>query len=170
MAYSVTHNSDDARDVVQRVFLNLLQRRDLSEVDRNAEGFLYRAAMNEALHVLRSRRRQAQVIAGDLDSVEDVVDTVHSSIEDRARQDLEDALARLKPEEVDIVLLRYEQGYSNGEIAEILGQSQIHVAVNLFRARAHLKKRLRAKLTRQKATGRPRQTLQTQLSTEGERS
>ena len=71
VAYSVTHNPDDARDVVQNVFLNLLQRRDLSEVDRNAEGFLYRAAMNEALHVLRSRRRQAQVIAGDLDSVED---------------------------------------------------------------------------------------------------
>jgi RNA polymerase sigma factor (sigma-70 family) len=57
-AYGVTRRSEDAEDVVQNLFLRLLQRGLPPDISRNAKGYLYRAAVNLALDRVRSRRRR----------------------------------------------------------------------------------------------------------------
>src|SRR2546425_1848262 len=66
-AYSVTHSRQDAEDVLQTVFLNVLRRDDQTEMAKNVKGYLYRAAV-KALGIVRARTRQR--IAGDLECVD----------------------------------------------------------------------------------------------------
>src|SRR5436190_10361999 len=46
-----------------------------------------------------------------------------------------DALAKLHPKMVEVVILRYQQGHSDAQIATMLGKSRGVVAVTLYRAR-----------------------------------
>jgi RNA polymerase sigma factor (sigma-70 family) len=59
---------------------------------------------------------------------------------------LVEAIAQLNPRAVEMLILRYEHHYSDAEIAKLLGKSRGVVAVTLYRARARLKKLLRASL------------------------
>src|SRR5262245_25447754 len=56
-AYSITGSKQDAEDVVQAVFLKLLQRGDRLDVRFNLKAYLYRAVVNEALSAMRTRKR-----------------------------------------------------------------------------------------------------------------
>jgi RNA polymerase sigma-70 factor (ECF subfamily) len=140
-AYSVTGSRQDAEDVLQTVFLNVLRHPEQTERARNIKGYLYRAAINEALYILRARERQR--IVGDLECVEHVAGPAGSRFEVRIREDLRDAITKLKPEEVEIFLMRYEYGYSDADIARMLGYSRVKIAVTQYRARAQLKKLMR---------------------------
>src|SRR6185436_18336514 len=56
-AYSVTGSREDAEDVVQTIFLRLYRRGDMAAVKENPKAYLYRAAVNTAVSVVRARRR-----------------------------------------------------------------------------------------------------------------
>src|SRR5215510_1073880 len=57
-AYSVTGSRADAEDVLQTIFLRLLQRNLPADFYKNPKGYLYRAAVNVALVTIRTRKRQ----------------------------------------------------------------------------------------------------------------
>jgi RNA polymerase sigma factor (sigma-70 family) len=59
---------------------------------------------------------------------------------------LYEAIAELKPEAAQILILRYMHNKNDAEIARILGRSRGTIALNLFRSRARLKKLLLTKL------------------------
>src|SRR5262245_1704614 len=63
-AFSVTRSAEDAEDVLQTVFLRLLGREFPAELKKNAKSYLYRAAFNASLDILRSRRRSAVLSDG----------------------------------------------------------------------------------------------------------
>jgi RNA polymerase sigma factor (sigma-70 family) len=70
-AYGVLGNSSDAEDVVQNIFLRLLDRGISPDATRNPAGYLYKAAVNESLNLIRSRKRltlvgEADGLAADL--------------------------------------------------------------------------------------------------------
>jgi RNA polymerase sigma factor (sigma-70 family) len=62
------------------------------------------------------------------------------------RQVLGRALARLKPRPAEVFALRFLEGFSNPEIARMLGLSQVLVAVIVHRTRQQLRKELGAYL------------------------
>src|SRR5262245_9680327 len=83
-AYSVTGSRQDAEDVLQTIFLRLLQRNLPSDFYRNSKGYLYRAAVNVALATIRTRKRQ-RIDAG-VEDVEWIAQTPPSTPdEDRKR-------------------------------------------------------------------------------------
>ena len=53
---------------------------------------------------------------------------------------LRNAMDRLKPEWADVLLLRYEFGHTEAEIAEMRGRSRLSIALTLTRARRRVKK------------------------------
>jgi RNA polymerase sigma factor (sigma-70 family) len=53
------------------------------------------------------------------------------------------AVTTLKPRAVEILVLHYKHGYSDAQIAALLGTSRGVVAVTLYRIRARLKTLLR---------------------------
>lgn len=144
-AFRVTGNADDAEDVLQTVFLNVL-RRDAGgvvELGADPKSYLSRAAINAAVDLLRSRKRTATT---GVFTTEPVDDGPKADAEVRSRElrgQLRAALSRLAPRAAEIVALRYFQGYGNTEIATILGTSASSIAVTLHRARQRLKAELR---------------------------
>jgi RNA polymerase sigma-70 factor (ECF subfamily) len=143
-AFSVTGSRPDAEDVLQNIFLKLLQREVPLEFRTNPKAYLYRAAVNRALDVVRSRNRQR--FSNDVDSLEaaGVLGTAGRDAVSTEREEMQrrllDAIAQLRPRAVEILILHYEHNYSDAEIAKMLGKSRGTIAVTLYRTRVRLKR------------------------------
>jgi RNA polymerase sigma-70 factor (ECF subfamily) len=143
-AYGITGRVEDAEDVVQTLFLRMLQRQEPREFLKNPKGYLYRAAVNLSLTIVQARRRRAITEAGE-DAAATLPARASSHAEELHRK-LYEAIALLKPKTASILILRYLHNYSDAEIAKLLGTSRGVIAVTLYRSRARLKKLLDASL------------------------
>jgi RNA polymerase sigma-70 factor (ECF subfamily) len=141
-AYSVTGNRPDAEDVLQTIFLKLLRRELPPNFRTNPKAYLYRAAVNLALNNVRSRKHLSSM--DDFDGLEAPAASPVSDADEALQRRLTNAIAQLKPRAVEILVLRYAHNYSDAQIAKMLGKSRGTVAVTLYRARARLKKLMRA--------------------------
>ena len=143
-AYRITGDAADAEDVLQTVFLRLVRRGanadPVENVVENQESYLRRAAINAALDVIRSRQTNPTVELPDLPD-ETVQNHGHDLMPD-LRQALGRAMAQLKPRAAEIFALRFLEGFSNPQIAQMLGISQVLVAVIVHRTRQQLRKEL----------------------------
>ncbi|HSU24777.1 MAG TPA: sigma-70 family RNA polymerase sigma factor [Pyrinomonadaceae bacterium] len=146
VAYRITGSQSDAEDVLQTIFVRLTPGwvgRDLSP---NPRAFLYRAAINASLDVVRLRKRLSSVPldVADLDQSSKLAvaspEVAHADAE--LRELLRQAVAKLEGRAATAFVLRYYEGYDNGRIAEVLGTSQMVVAVTLHRARTRLRKEI----------------------------
>ena len=143
-AYGVTGRVEDAEDVVQTIFLRLLQRDAPRDFVKNPKGYLYRAAVNLSLTMVQVRRRRALT-----EESEDLAASIPARTSSRAEElhrQLYEAIAQLKPKAAAILILRYLHNHSDAEIAKMLGTSRGVIAVTLYRSRARLKKLLNASL------------------------
>ena len=138
-AFRITGRAEDTEDVVQTVFLRLLRRGIPSDFYRNPKGYLYRAAVNLSLTAVESRRRYVL----DDTANREAGNTAPAVQGESYREWFSGALLKLRPRAVEIFLLRYEQDYTDVEIAKMLGTSRGVIAVSLFRSRARLRKLLR---------------------------
>jgi RNA polymerase sigma-70 factor, ECF subfamily len=144
-AYRVTGNAGDAEDVLQTVFLRLV-RREEAVLEPSPEAYLYRAAVNAALDLLRSRRRGPSVPLEDAGQPRAGAGADPEELR-RGREIeawLRDAVGRLAPQSAEVFALHVFEGRSHEEIAEALGLSRNAVAVVLHRARRQLKRELAA--------------------------
>jgi RNA polymerase sigma-70 factor, ECF subfamily len=132
-AYRVTGNAADAEDVLQTVFLRLLRRSLDPEIMNNPESYLRRAAINASLDVIRARRSE------EID--ERTPDLVRSGTAE-LRRALAQALAQLPARSAEVFTLRFLEGFTNSEIAKMLGISQVLVAVIVHRVRRQLRSEL----------------------------
>lgn len=146
VAYRVTGNAADAEDVLGTVFLRLVRQGGPIE---HVGSYLHRAAVNGALDLIRSRGQRGAV---PLDDVAPVLAQAAHLQPDRQheaqqlRDGLRRAVARLSPRAAEMFALRYFEGYGNREIAQMLGTSQIKVAVTLHRGRRQLQRYVRSHL------------------------
>ncbi|HEV2134341.1 MAG TPA: RNA polymerase sigma factor [Terracidiphilus sp.] len=142
-AYRITGNMADAEDVAQAVFMRLGTGEGVAVT--NAASYLYRAAINGALDLIRRRKAAANEpleYAAGLPSNEAFslpdADVMNKELGRRLRQ----AIGELAPRAAEMFALRYLEDLSNGEIAKVMGTSQAVVAVTLYQSRSKLKKRL----------------------------
>jgi RNA polymerase sigma factor (sigma-70 family) len=139
-AYRITGSMADAEDVAQSVFLRLTAGDEPAM--SNAGSYLYRAAINGALDVLRRKQTEP------LDSASAVPSQGRGSrpeAEAAAAQLvswLRTALGELSPRAAEMFTLRYVEELDNRDIAALMHTSQAVVAVTLHQVRSKLKKRL----------------------------
>ena len=143
-AYGVLGNSSDAEDVVQTIFLRLLNRGASPDLTRNAAGYLYRAAVHQSLTLIRSRKRL--VLVSDAQDVEAAAAPGPAESSEEIHRLLYEAVAELPPKTAQIVILRYVHRNTDAQIARLLGTSRGTIAVALYRARARLRKWISASL------------------------
>ncbi len=141
-AYRITGNAGDAEDVLQTVFLRMLRRGPNGDPLENQESYLRRAAINSALDVIRARKAEQSVPLPEEDSGHVPTAPAQADVSG-LRQALTRALAQLKPRPAEIFALRFIEGFSNRQIAQTLGISQVLVAVIVHRTRQQLRKELR---------------------------
>ena len=142
-AYRVTGNATDAEDGLQTLFVRLV-RNAPTQIHSGWPAYLRRGAVNISLDVVRRRARG--VALGDMEA------WIESSEPDPYRKQasvelgdrLRAALAEINPNAAEMFVLRHVEGYSNREIAKMLGTTSGSVAVTLFRARALLRKSLKS--------------------------
>jgi len=140
-AYGITGRVEDAEDVVQTIFLRLLQRGASRDFMKNPAGYLYRAAVNGSLTTVERRRRHAAT--DDVEAAANLIPAGQPTRAEEMHRRLHEAIAQLSRKSADIVILRYLHDRSDAEIATLLGTSRGVIAVTLYRARVRLKKLLR---------------------------
>jgi RNA polymerase sigma-70 factor, ECF subfamily len=143
-AYSITRRAEDAEDVVQTVFLQLLRRKIPLDVTKNPKGYLYRAAVSLSLKTIRSRQRYVLTEHNERFQVPAGAPNLDSGGDESMDRLLWEGIAELHENAAEILILRYIHGYSLGDIANMLHTTRGTVAVSLFRSRVRLKKLIRA--------------------------
>ena len=143
-AYRITGSMADAEDVAQAVFLRMAATG--GPAIANAGSYLYRAAINGALDLLRRRKAAPVSPLEEAAYVASIGQGSSPEAEASSRQLagwLRLAIAELAPRAAEMFTLRYLEELGNREIATLMGTSQAVVAVTLHQARSRLKKRLR---------------------------
>lgn len=135
-AYRVTGRHADAEDVLQTVFVRLVQSNQ-TPWHSNAGAYLARSAVNAALDLLRRRDRDVPV-----EHPPDVGTDAEAALDERQNDEiaagLRRALAAINPRAAEMFVLRYFEDYENQMIAGMLGTSPNTVNVTLHRARQTL--------------------------------
>jgi RNA polymerase sigma-70 factor (ECF subfamily) len=148
-AYRITGTVSDSEDVVQSVFLKLA-RRELGEIGediQNIGGYLHRAAVNQALDLIRLRRDAQNMPLEDAEitrpmELSSKPEGEYSPLE--LRRWLRQAMGKLGTRSAEMFVLRYIEGRDYTEIAKMLKTSRATVAVTLHRTRSVMKKDFRA--------------------------
>ena len=142
VALSLLHNPAEAEDVVQDVFVRVLQRQRQLGGIVEVRPWLVRIAWNLALDRRRRVRPEQmdEIFAEGLVSHDLPADQALAEA-GRIRQVLA-AMERLPKKERQSLLLSAMDELSSAEIGAILGRSESSVRSLLFRARAHLRERL----------------------------
>jgi len=141
-AYGVTGRTEDAEDVVQTLFLRLLRRGCPPDLMKNPRAYLYRAAVNLSLDTIKRQKRD--VLTGEMGQFEAAVQRNDESLLEELHKHLYAAIGQLDSDTAQMLVLRYVHKYSDADIAKLLGKSRGVIAVKLFRARARLKRLIRA--------------------------
>ena len=138
-AWRVTGNAADAEDVLQTVFLRLAGRDLAADLIENPEGYLRRAAVNAAINLLELKSRKNV----SLEKAPEPAATGNHAERSDLREVLRMAMAKLGGRTAEMFALRFLEGHSNPEIAEMFGVSTLVVSVTLFRARKRLQNEIR---------------------------
>jgi RNA polymerase sigma-70 factor (ECF subfamily) len=145
-AYRITGSASDAEDVLQTVFLRLIKSSEGIDAAESQKGYLLRAAVNASLDLLRARTRSKSVSMEDDATPREFESSILNPAEEHEDKEMRmlirQAVARLGERAAAVFTLRYFEGYDNQEIAEMLGTSQMVVAVTLHRARTRLRKEI----------------------------
>jgi RNA polymerase sigma-70 factor (ECF subfamily) len=148
--FRLVHDRALAEDLSQEGFLRVFQRLHTYDPERKFSSWFFQVLRNVTIDYLRVNR----LATSSLDEFTDagfesvVADRTSASPEHLAGQGelagaLEEALKRIRPEYREVVVLRYQEGLTHPEIAEILGLPSGTVKTYLHRARKELAERLK---------------------------
>jgi RNA polymerase sigma factor (sigma-70 family) len=128
-------DEDEARDVVQDVFLKLWQKREELDQIENMEAFAMRMTRNRCLDIIRASRTVHMDAETDRQLKQVSID-VHSKIElSEAASQVKQLIARLPDLQRQVMQLRDVDQLEYEEIAELTGLQVNAIRVNLSRAR-----------------------------------
>ncbi|UII24423.1 sigma-70 family RNA polymerase sigma factor [Fulvivirga maritima] len=137
-------NEDEAKDVVQEVFIKIWDKKEDLEVIENIEAWCMRVTRNLALDKLKSKHKKYTDPLNDgFEKSDDNNQTPYRTTE------ISDTMSRvnlfiesLPDKQRQIIKLRDIEGYSYKEISEMVGVDMNQVKVNLFRSRKAIKENL----------------------------
>jgi len=136
-------DSAAAMDIAQDTFLKLLSNIQQFRGDSSFESWLYRMVVNSCLDYHRKRRRFLPLMDEALDVFRSSKEGALSEMlrEEQAER-VQQVVAQLPEEQRIVVVLRYTEGRSYEEIADLLGCRRGTVASRLNRAHKALERRL----------------------------
>lgn len=131
IAFTYTQNMEDARDIVQDVFLKFIVKSPRLDSDEHEKAWLIRVTINTCKNHLASAYRKNRA-----ELREDI------SVFDKYSTGLTDAVNSLPTKYRIVIHLFYYEGYSQKEIAKIINLTESAVATRLQRGRNLLKAKI----------------------------
>jgi len=142
IALRMLRNPEDARDVVQIVFVRVFEKLHQFDFEHKFYSWIYRIAINESIDILNGRSREAPLEdEGDLAFERTPLEECDDAERGGA---LQAAIMSLAPDYRAVIVLRHFVDRSYQEMAEILGIPEKTVKSRLFTARQLLRDRLEA--------------------------
>jgi len=138
-------NADEARDIVQNVFIKALKHIYSFDCDKKFSSWIYRIAHNETMNWLtRNKHRKCVSIDDESEQKEvvDLSDTTATALDEwfqiELRDELHDAVAQLPKNYAEVIELHYFEDKSYKEISKIMNKPTSSVGTLLRRAKKQL--------------------------------
>jgi RNA polymerase sigma-70 factor (ECF subfamily) len=142
-----TVSQEEAEDIMQEVFIKVYRNLNGFNQKLKFSSWIYRIAHNEIINQYRKTRHRLAIIPLNIEDEANLIDSINDTIEiDGAYEKLENAervrkaLAELPNKYREILVLRYLEDKSYGEISDILRKPPGTVATQINRAKASFKK------------------------------
>lgn len=137
-------NEDEAKDIVQEVFIKVWNKREDIDQLQNVEAWCMRITRNLSLDKLKSRyHKDTEGINEGVELSQNTQKTPYTVAESNDTMDTIDKfISSLPDKQKQVIQLRDIEGYSYKEISEIMDIDINQVKVNLFRARKSVKENL----------------------------
>lgn len=117
--YSKTQSVHDAEDLTQETFLRYAKSLDSSSPTSKGRAYLFTIARNVSIDHFRAQKPQTELLS---DSLEETF-----GFEDTASDGFDELIQELPKENIEILSLRYAQGFSINEIASITKKSRFAI-------------------------------------------
>ena len=130
LSYAYLKNTDDAQDICQTVFVNLLTKPMEFDSPEHERAYVLRMTANACKDLLKSPWRKRNC------SLDDCLEVPAPEIPDGS---VLAAVNRLPPSYRSVIYLYYYEGYQGAEIGRILGLPTATVHTRLARGREKLK-------------------------------
>jgi len=138
-ARKILVDEDDAREVVQKVFINLWEKRKEIDISTSLKSYLFTSVHNRSLNMIRDRKKFSSDEVPDLGGEWDVSSQIESmELEEKIRE----TIASLPEKCREIFELNRFDGLKYGEIAEKLGISVKTVENQMSKALKILREKL----------------------------
>jgi RNA polymerase sigma factor (sigma-70 family) len=136
-------NEEEAKDIVQEVFIRVWNGREQMDEVQNWEAWCMRITKNLSLDRIRSiTRKQTQPIEESYHvKLESLSPHESTEVQENMKR-ITQFIAALPEKQRQIIHLRDVEGYSYNEICEIMELDMNQVKVNLFRARNAVREKL----------------------------
>ncbi len=142
VANSILKDPQLAEDAVHQAFMRILNHLEkISEVDcPKTKSFVVIIVKNISINLYNSRKRRTVLSLDELENwTMDAGASPQKQVEDReGEMELAALLERMPEGYRSVLLLKYDNGYSTGEIADMLGLSEENVKKRIQRARKKL--------------------------------
>lgn len=136
VANQVLNNESDAEDAVHHAFMAIIDHFEkISEIDcPKTRGFVVTIVERKAIDIYRSKNRKNALPFEEYINVPSE-DLIHSAVEG---SEISAAIASLPTKYRELIMLKYDSGYSDKEIAAMMKMSVENVGRTIRRAKAKL--------------------------------
>src|SRR5258706_1000245 len=136
-------NEEEAKDVVQEVFIRVWNGREQMNEVQNWEAWCMRITKNLSLDRIRTlARKQTHPLETGYDVRQETLSPHESTEIQESMNRVSQFIAALPEKQRQVIHLRDVEGYTYNEICEILELDMNQVKVNLFRARNAVREKL----------------------------
>ncbi|MGJ9458314.1 RNA polymerase sigma factor [Oceanobacillus sp. CF4.6] len=134
-AYAITNNNSDASDIVQETFIKVYRNIDSFDIKKPFQPWFYQILVNESRRYMKKKSKEAISMEN-----ERLLDRLNHQIEEeRDFEQLESAMEQLDEHHRTVLILKYLNGFSEKDIAEVLELNVNTVKSRLYKARQQLK-------------------------------
>jgi len=137
-AYCILKDGQEARDVVQEVFIKAIRERRFFDVDFRMKAWLFRVTSNLCFNIVRDRRRRGDILDAAPRKEHTDADQMDLVFQGEQRAEVLQAIETMNEDHREILMLRYYDDLSYAEIAEVLDIKLGTVMSRLSRARCRL--------------------------------
>lgn len=136
-------SEEEAKDVVQEVFIRVWNGREQMVDVQNWEAWCMRITKNLSLDRIRSlSRKPTQSIGESFDVRHEALTPYESAELDESMRRISELIGALPEKQRQVIHLRDVEGYTYNEICDILELDMNQVKVTLFRARNAVREKL----------------------------